>query len=120
MILEDINSTGITQDHQSKRGKKNTSTTNYFDVREENAVVLFLNAETIEERNKIYNEFLKKPIEKMVSSIIRRYKLYRKDMSFDEILNDTHSFLITKSDKFVPDKNKKAYSYLGQIIKDQK
>jgi predicted SprT family Zn-dependent metalloprotease len=90
MILEDINSTGITQDHQSKRGKKNTSTTNYFDVREENAVVLFLNAETIEERNKIYNEFLKKPIEKMVSSIIRRYKLYRKDMSFDEILNDTH------------------------------
>ena len=129
MILEDINSTGITQDHQSKRGKKNTSTTNYFDVREENAVVLFLNAETIEERNKIYNEFLKKPIEKMVSSIIRRYKLYRKDMSFDEILNDTHSFLITKSDKFVPDKNKKAYSYfgticknylMGQIIKDQK
>ena len=129
MILEDINSTGITQNNQSKRGKKNTSTTNYFDVREENAVVLFLNAETIEERNKIYNEFLKKPIEKMVSSIIRRYKLYRKDMSFDEILNDTHSFLITKSDKFVPDKNKKAYSYfgticknylMGQIIKDQK
>ena len=50
-------------------------------------------------------------------------------MSFDEILNDTHSFLITKSDKFIPDKNKKAYSYfgticknylMGQIIKDQK
>jgi hypothetical protein len=90
---------------------------------------MFLEAETMKERNEIYNEFLKKPIEKMVSSIIRRYKLYRKDMSFDEILNDTHSFLITKSDKFKPDKNKKAYSYfgticknylMGQIIKDQK
>ncbi len=90
---------------------------------------MFLQAETSKERNEIYNEFLKKPIEKMVSSIIRRYKLYRKDMSFDEILNDTHSFLITKSDKFIPDKNKKAYSYfgticknylMGQIIKDQK
>ena len=90
---------------------------------------MFLQAETTKERNEIYNEFLKKPIEKMVSSIIRRYKLYRKDMSFDEILNDTHSFLITKSDKFIPDKNKKAYSYfgticknylMGQIIKDQK
>lgn len=129
MFLEDIQSTGVTQDIQNKRGKKTSSTTNYFDVREETAVILFLNAETIEERNKIYNEYLKKPIEKMVSSIIRRYKLYRKDMSFDEILNDTHSFLITKSDKFVPDKNKKAYSYfgticknylMGQIIKDQK
>jgi len=120
---------GASENSDTKRGRKPKTTTNYFDVREETAVVLFLNAETIHERNKIYNEFLKAPIEKMVSSIIRRYKLYRKDMSFDEILNDTHSFLITKSDKFVPDKNKKAYSYfgticknylMGQIIKDQK
>ena len=42
---------------------------------------------------------------------------------------DTHSFLMTKVDKFKPSKNKKAYSYfgticknylMGQIIKDQK
>lgn len=129
MIVVDAQLSGFTDENQSKRGKKPKSTTNYFDVQEENAVVLFLNAESIEDRNKIYNQYLKKPIEKMVSSIIRRYKLYRKDMSFDEILNDTHSFLITKSDKFIPDKNKKAYSYfgticknylMGQIIKDQK
>jgi len=116
------------QNEKKKKGRKPT-VNNYFDVREETAVVMFLEAETMKERNEIYNEFLKKPIEKMVSSIIRRYKLYRKDMSFDEILNDTHSFLITKSDKFIPDKNKKAYSYfgticknylMGQIIKDQK
>jgi hypothetical protein len=118
-----------TGNNQVKKGKKVKTTSNYFDVREEQAVILFLNAETIEERNIIYNEYLKHPIEKMVSSIIRRYKLYRKDMTFDEILNDTHSFLITKSDRFVPDKNKRAYSYfgticknylMGQIIKDQK
>jgi hypothetical protein len=113
---------------EGKRGRK-PKNINYFDVREEEAVVMFLGAETIDERNEIYNEYLKGPIEKMVSSIIRRYKLYRKDMSFEDILNDTHSFLITKSDKFAPDKNKKAYSYfgticknylMGQIIKDQK
>lgn len=111
-----------------KRGRK-PKNTNYFDIREEEAVVMFLEAETFAERNEIYNEYLRGPIEKMVSSIIRRYKLYRKDMSFEEVLNDTHSFLITKSDKFAPDKNKKAYSYfgticknylMGQIIKDQK
>jgi hypothetical protein len=65
----------------------------------------------------------------MISSIIRRYKLYRKDMDFQEIHVDTHSFLMTKVDKFKPSKNKKAYSYfgticknylMGQIIKDQK
>jgi len=86
-------------------------------------------AETSEEKNKIYNEFLRAPLDKMISSIIRRYKLYRKDMDFIEIHTDTHSFLMTKVDKFKPSKNKKAYSYfgticknylMGQIIKDQK
>jgi len=120
---------GTNYTNENKRGRKPKPTSNYFDEREENAVILFLQADTIEERNLIYNEFLRAPIEKMVSSIIRRYKLFRKDMTFEEILNDTHSFLITKSDRFIPDKNKKAYSYfgticknylMGQIIKDQK
>lgn len=111
-----------------KRGRKSIKE-NYFDVREENAVRNFLIAKTSEEKNKIYNQFLRDPLDKMISSIIRRYKLYRKDMDFIEIHTDTHSFLMTKVDKFKPSKNKKAYSYfgticknylMGQIIKDQK
>jgi hypothetical protein len=111
-----------------KRGRKAT-TTNYFDVVEENAVRMYLTAETFEEKNQIYNEFLRGPLDKMISSIIRRYKLYRKVMDFTDIHTDTHSFLMTKVDKFKPSKNKKAYSYfgticknylMGQIIKDQK
>jgi hypothetical protein len=109
--------------------KKKPSTENYFDIREENAVRMFLTASTSEEKNKIYNEFLRFPLDKMISSIIRRYKLYRKDMDFIEIHTDTHSFLMTKIDKFSPSKEKKAYSYfgticknylMGQILKDQK
>jgi hypothetical protein len=111
-----------------KKGRK-PKQANYFDVREELAVVRFLTTDCSEEKNKIYNEFLRKPLDKMISSIIRRYKLYRKDMDFIEIHTDTHSFLMTKIDKFKPAKEKKAYSYfgticknylMGQIIKDQK
>lgn len=111
-----------------KRGRKSQKE-NYFDTKEETAVRDFLLAQTMEEKNKIYNEFLRAPLDKMISSIIRRYKLYRKDMNFNEIHIDTHSFLMTKVDKFKPSKNKKAYSYfgticknylMGQIIKDQK
>ena len=121
--------TANTEDVSSKKRGRKATTTNYFDVREEDAVKAFLLAETYEERNKIYNEFLRDPLDKMISSIIRRYKLYRKDMDFRGIHVDTHSFLITKVDKFQPAKNKKAYSYfgticknylMGQIIKDQK
>ena len=50
-------------------------------------------------------------------------------MDYEEIHIDTHSFLMTKIDKFKPSKEKKAYSYfgticknylMGQIMKDQK
>jgi len=118
-----------TEDVLSKKRGRKSQKENYFDVREENAVKDFLLAKTSEEKNKIYNEFLRYPLDKMISSIIRRYKLYRKDMDFQEIHTDTHSFLMTKVDKFKPSKNKKAYSYfgticknylMGQIIKDQK
>ena len=111
-----------------KRAKKGSGE-NYFDVREENAVRRFLTASTFDEKNKIYNEYLRYPLDKMISSIIRRYKLYRKDMDFIEVHTDTHSFLMTKIDKFSPSKEKKAYSYfgticknylMGQILKDQK
>ena len=119
---------GNTIDDSKKKGRKPKSD-NYFDEREEFAVRLFLSASTFEERNKIYNQNLRKPLDKMISSIIRRYKLYRKDMDFEEIHADTHSFLMTKIEKFKPSKEKKAYSYfgtickkylMGQIIKDQK
>lgn len=121
---------GTSENTPKKRGRKpKSTTTNYFDVREEMAVRMFLTASTWNERNEIYNEYLRAPLDKMIESIIRRYKLYRKDMEFEEIHNDTHSFLITKVEKFKPAKGKKAYSYfgticknylMGQIIKDQK
>ena len=119
----------ITEDTSSKKRGRKTVNVNYFDTREEDAVKEFLIAKTSEEKNRIYNDFLKAPLDKMISSIIRRYKLYRKDMDFNEIHCDTHSFLMTKVDKFKPSKEKKAYSYfgticknylMGQIIKDQK
>jgi ribosome-binding protein aMBF1 (putative translation factor) len=118
-----------TENVSSKKKGRKAKKENYFDTREEKAVIKFLTAKTSEERNKIYNDFLRNPLDKMISSIIRRYKLYRKEMDFEEIHNDTHSFLITKVEKFKPSRNKKAYSYfgticknylMGQIIKDQK
>jgi len=127
-MSDTLNISGSTDTELKRKGRK-PKQTNYFDVQEEIAVVNFLTAESWEEKNKIYNDFLRKPLDKMISSIIRRYKLYRKDMDFYEIHTDTHSFLMTKIDKFKPAKEKKAYSYfgticknylMGQIIKDQK
>lgn len=113
---------------KKKKGRR-PKTQKYFDEPQEKAVRDYLISSCREDKNKIYNEFLRAPLDKMISSIIRRYKLYRKDMDFEEIHMDTHSFLMTKIDKFKPSKEKKAYSYfgticknylMGQIMKDQK
>ena len=90
----------------------------YFGEEQEQAVVRYLESESESEKNKIFNEYLKEPLIIMVESIIRRYKLYRKDLEFEEIHNDTMSFLITKINKFDHTKNTKAYSYFGTICKN--
>jgi SpoVK/Ycf46/Vps4 family AAA+-type ATPase len=90
----------------------------YFGEDQEKAVVMYLESTDEAERNKIFNEYLREPLIIMVESIIRRYKLYRKDLEFEEIHNDTMSFLITKINKFDHTKNHKAYSYFGTICKN--
>jgi len=69
------------------------------------------------ERDKIYREKLKDPLNKMVESIIRKYKLYSKNDQFEETHTDALSFLMIKFHKFKPSKNKKSYSYYGTVCK---
>jgi len=104
-------------EESKKRGRKRT-TNLYFGPEEEKAVVEFLTCEDDHKRNRIYNNSLRAPLNKMIESIIRRYKLYRKDMEFEDLHADTLSFLAMKMNKFEPEQNKKAYSYFGTICKN--
>jgi len=93
-------------------------TKQYFGPPQEEAVRIFLTASTWDEKNLVYNDYLRDPLIKMIESIIRRYKLYRPNMDFTDIHTDTLSFLVTKMEKFKPAKGKKAYSYFGTICKN--
>lgn len=100
----------------NKRGRKRKNLL-YFGPDEEKAVNDFLMATNDRERNLIYNQWLKDPFNKMIESIIRKYKLYRKCETFEDLHSDTLSFLMTKAHKFDPTKGTKAYSYYGTICK---
>jgi hypothetical protein len=91
---------------------------NYYGVDQEKAVIMFLDAKTVEEREKIYRTHLQEPINKMIESIIRTYKLYRQSYEFNDLHADTLSFLMTKFDKFKPEKGKRSFSYFGTICKN--
>jgi|TARA_R110001592_G_scaffold12220_9_gene58786 hypothetical protein len=101
----------------NKRGRKRTSNL-YFGPEQEKAVLNYLDSEDDLERNAIYNEWLREPLNKMIESIIRKYKLYRKSETFEQLHSDTLSFLMTKAHKFENSKGTKAYSYYGTICKN--
>lgn len=88
----------------------------YFDVEQEEATIEYLECDDDVQRNVIYETHLREPLFKMVESIINRYQLYSKEMSFDELLDYTLGFLHMQIHKFQPSKGK-AYSYFGTIIK---
>lgn len=117
------------------RGRK-PKTKPYFGQEQEEAVKEFLSlgglvedentqdgyrwtgsTEDIVKRERIYRKSLKDPLNKMVESIIRKYKLYPKSLSYEDAHSDALSFLMIKFHKFKPDKNKKSYSYYGTVCK---
>lgn len=100
----------------AKRGRKAKESNIYFGQNEENLILQYISANTKEEKEELYEKV--GPIfKKMIESIIRRYKLYVPDESFQEIYDDTLSYLLTKLDKFIPGKHK-AYSYYGTVAKN--
>ena len=71
----------------AKRGRK-PKNKQYFGEEQENAVREYLSCEDKEQKNLIYNEILKPAFEKMIESIIRRYKLYIPDETYEETFHD--------------------------------
>ena len=104
----------------AKRGRKpkEKQQAGYFCEREEKAVVEYLTCEDAEVKNEIYNSVLRPAFEKLVESIIRRYKLYVPGEEFSDTFNDALSFILMKFDKFDMDGNTKAFSYYGTICKN--
>lgn len=85
---------------------------------QEKAVLDYLNSNSQEETNKIYHDTLEPALTYMIKSIMHRYKLYVPYEDTGATFNDAISFLMTKADKYDKSRNKKAYSYYGNICKN--
>lgn len=100
-----------------RKKNPNSVSTMYFGEFQEEKVREYLLEPEQHIRSQIYNEHLEYPLKKMVESIMNTYKLYSSRMPYQELFDDTLSFLHSKMFMFKPEKNKKAYSYYGTIIK---
>ena len=86
----------------AKRGRKPKEKKGYFYDEEEKAIVDYMNATNITEKNKIFNKTIYPALTKMIESIIRRYKLFVPDEEFEQNFSDTISYLLTKINHFRP------------------
>jgi hypothetical protein len=104
--------------------KEEEINTPYFTEREEQAVIDYINSNSLEEKNKIYNEILIEPFRKMIQSILRRYPIHIGNYNMNEVESNALTHLIEHMVKFNPDKitksgNKtKAFSYCQTIIRN--
>ncbi len=119
-VLGDIDNTPDTKPLPKKRGRKPNPNKKamYFSDYEEEMFRRYCTSTDNIERNKIFSEILYPVFTTMVESIIRRYGLFTPGEEFEDTFNDAMSHLISKVDKFNPDKNTKAYSYCGTICKN--
>lgn len=99
-----------------KMGNKNENY--YFDANVEEAVVRYVSATDITEKNMIFQKELYHVFYHMAESISRRYGLYTPNEDFIDTVHDCLSNLLEKLDMYKPDAGYKAYSYYGYIIKN--
>lgn len=102
----------------AKRGRKpKTYKEGYFYQKEEDAVMMYIQSDSAEEKNRIFEEILRPAFKRMIESIIRRYKLYPKGEDFQTTFSDALAFIISKMVKYKQE-NGRAYSYIQTICKN--
>jgi len=101
---------------KAKRGRKPTKK-QYFDYRNEKAIVAY-NLETDQhKRDKVYREHINFAFNKLVENMIHTFKFYYFDVPYADVKAEVVAFLNEKIHKFTEGKGK-AFSYFSIIAKN--
>ena len=74
----------------------------YFAEREEQAVIQYILSNSLEEKNRLYNEILIEPFRKMREAILRRYPIHIGNYDILEVESDAMTHLIDHMVKYRP------------------
>ena len=99
-----------------KRKRKKKSKI-YFGKDAENAIIKYNQTECVVERNKIYNEGISYPFDKLAENILNTFKFSYFQCSHAEVQQEVVSNLVSNIHKYKPD-NGKAFSYFSIIAKN--
>ena len=90
----------------------------YFGKEAHAAIVSYQNAETREEKHKIYEQTIRNSFEKLAENLIFIHNFSQSKEHFTVLKSDTVSFLYEILEKFDPEKGSKAFSYFNVCAKN--
>jgi|TARA_R110000744_G_scaffold131169_2_gene239193 hypothetical protein len=103
-------------DTRPKRGRPRKNKL-YFTQDTEDAIIAYNSEEDRILRNKVYNEFIHKPLFKMAENLIHRFKFYHFDAATKDVQHEVIAFLLEKLPKYTQGKGK-AFSYFSIVAKN--
>ena len=89
----------------------------YFTQETENAIIRYNEQKNPAIRNKIYNEHIRAPFEKLAENMIHTFKFYYFDVPSEDVKHEVVSFLYMNMHKFTEGKGK-AFSYFSIVAKN--
>jgi len=89
----------------------------YFTQDTEDAIIAYNEDSSNALRNKVFNDYIHKPLFKMAENLIHRYKVYHFDAATKDVQHEVIAFLLEKLPKYTQDKGK-AFSYFSIVAKN--
>jgi DNA-directed RNA polymerase specialized sigma subunit len=102
---------------QNKRKSRSSKKNHYFTKVHEEAIVQYVLVNSIEEKTRLYVNFIEPAFDEMVDKIVYTYK-FTSIPNIDELKQECKIWLVTILDKFDKDKGHKAFSYFSVITKN--
>ena len=97
--------------------KKKKPKNYYFHQGTENAIIRYNKSNDTFLKNKIYNEHISYPFDKLAENIIHTFKFYYFDVPSEQVKHEVVSFLVMNMHKFKEGKGK-AFSYFSIVAKN--
>ena len=97
--------------------KKKTPKNYYFNQTTENAIIRYNNTDNAALKNRIYNDHIAYPFDKLAENIIHTFKFYYFDVPSEQVKHEVVSFLVMNMHKFQEGKGK-AFSYFSIVAKN--
>ena len=97
--------------------KKKSPKNYYFNIGTEKAIIRYNKTDSATLKNKIYNEHIAYPFDKLAENIIHTFKFYYFDVPSEQVKHEVVSFLVMNIHKFKEGKGK-AFSYFSIVAKN--